>query len=41
MIFRLFQGFSYKTFKHSDAQTRDIHQKIPHKVPHRTVHSGH
>ena len=36
-FFRLFQGFSYKTLKQSDAQTRDIHQKIHHKIPHRTV----
>ena len=37
-FFQLFRGFSYKTFKPNETQTRVIYQKNRHKIPHRTVH---
>ena len=36
-FFRLFRGFSYRTFYASGTQSRAMHQKIPHKIWRRTV----
>ena len=36
-FFRLFRGFSYKTFLSSELQSRVYHHKIPRKILHRTV----
>ena len=36
-FFDFFEVFHRKTFKHSEAQTRDIYHWIRHKIPHRTV----
>ena len=36
-FFRLFRGFSYKTFLSSELQSRVNHHKIPRKILHRTV----
>jgi len=33
-----FEVFRIKTFKHSDAQTRAMHDKIRHKISHRLVY---
>ena len=37
-FFRLFRGFSYKTFLYSELQLRAMKHQIPHKIPHRTVY---
>ena len=39
-FFRLFRGFLFKTFEHSEPQTCATYHKILHKIPHRTVQMG-
>ena len=37
-FFTFFEVFRIKTFLYSELQLRDMHHKIRHKIPHRTVH---
>ena len=36
-FFPFFRGFLFSVFLRNDAQSRDMHHKIPHKISHRTV----
>ena len=37
-FFIFFEVFRIKTFLYSELQLRDMHHKIRHKIPHRTVY---